>query len=195
MQSMFRGLCLLTVVSWATCHLVGCADSTEANTVVSTAPLDSSIPVRNSTETNADANRAEPANDEVPEPEATLSADEQIEQAFLGTWQLEDHGLRTIVVKPDGSASMHIELDFFASLIYGEEMTMELTWFVRDGVLTYSVVSGQPVESVDRVVNDFGRERSYRVLELGVDLIQLQDTKFPGNKYDWVNVGDTAEQG
>jgi hypothetical protein len=195
MQSMFRGLCLVTVVGWATCQLVGCADSSEANTIVSTSPVDSSIPVRNINEPDADVTPSEPGIDESAEPEAELSADQQMEQAFLGTWQLEDHGLRTIEVKADGSASMHIELDFFASLIYGDEMTMELTWFVRDGVLTYSVVSGHPVESVDRVVNDFGRERSYRVLELDTDRIQLQDVKFPGNKYDWVNVGVTAEQG
>lgn len=190
MQSFVRRLCLVAVVGWATCGLVGCMDFSQASTDVPVKPAaDTSITVQSSTEPIVDSAEMTAVVEPVP------SADEQMEQGFLGTWQLEDHGIRTIEVKADGTASMHIELDFFASLIYGEEMTMELTWFVRDGVLTYSVVSGQPVESVDRVVSDFGRERSYRIIELGDELIQLQDVKFPGNKYDWTNVGDSTDQG
>lgn len=191
-MSSLRNLCLMVVCLTAVL-LAGCMDSSEANTAVTTTSVgvDTSLPLPTTTHEPAETSIQAVA--EEPEPE--LTADEQLAQAFWGTWQLEDHGTRTIVVKPDGTASMHIQLDFFASLIYGEEMTMDLTWCVQDGVLTYSVVSGMPAESVERVVDDFGRERSYRVLELGSDLIQLQDTKFPGNTYDWVSVGDAAEQG
>jgi hypothetical protein len=192
MQSFFHGICLI-VVGGSACLLAGCMDSSEANSggPAARAVIDTSLPVPAQAVPADETMLVSQSEDAKP----ALSADELMEQAFLGTWQLEDHGTRTIEVKADGTASMHIELDFFASLVYGEEMTMELTWSVKDGVLTYSVVSGLPVESVERVVSDFGRERSYRVLELGDELIQLQDTQFPKNTYDWVSVGGSADRG
>lgn len=127
---------------------------------------------------------------------APVDADEnELDEAFLGTWQLEDHGLRTVLLMPDGTATMHVELDFFASLIYGNEMTMDLTWSIDDGILSYTIVGGAPVDSVNQVILDYGRERSYRILTVGEERIQLEDMTNPGTIHDWMNVGDLPGQG
>jgi hypothetical protein len=172
---MSRNCSLLALVGCFALTLSGCSDRGDANDV---------------------ATASEPA-DVTPEADSTADtpADDETLDQFCGTWQLEDNGLRTVWLNPDGTARMHVELDFIASLIYGEEMMMNLTWSIDDGVLSYTIVGGQPVESVDKVILNYGRERSYRILTISDDCIQLEDMDSPGKIHDWMNVGDAPGQG
>jgi hypothetical protein len=169
--------------------LSGCSDEGEANSGV-TVPFDA-------TETLTTVDEANQVSiDEQPEQASSVATvEEEPAQAFWGTWRLEDHGIRTIVVNPDGTATMHVELDFFASLIYGEEMTMDLTWSFDDGILSYSVIGGHPSETISRVIADFGSEKSYRVLTMSDSRIQLQDVANPETVHDWMNISSASEQG
>jgi hypothetical protein len=170
---------LLALVGWLACACTGCSDRGAANSTV-VDRVETALPTDSTT---------------TDEPETAASEDDSLDDAFCGTWQLEDHGLRTVLLKPDGTATMHVQLDFFASLLYGEEMMMDLTWSIEDGVLSYTIVGGEPVESIDKVIADFGRERSYRILTVGDDRIQLEDVTKPGKIHDWMNVGELPEQG
>lgn len=184
--------CCLTVVVALSASLSGCSDQGEASNVVSTVAHDPSINVESplpSMAIDETESTLAPVGSE-PEVVTPVDANAELVNAFLGTWQLYDHGTRTIVVNPDGTASMHIELDFFASLAYGSVLDMDLTWSVSDGVLSYAIVRGEPTDSVDRVINDYGRERTYRVIEVSDDALQLEDLASPGTFHDWTKIGD-----
>lgn len=109
-------------------------------------------------------------------------------QPLIGTWQLHDKGLRTITVKPDGTATMDVEIDNIASFIYGRRLSMDLAWTLSDGVLSYSIVGGHPDRTVGRVINNFGRDFKYRVLRMTDEAIELEDVSDPGSLYQWASV-------
>ena len=170
---------LLALAGWLAFACTGCSGRGEANGTAAVDPTVAPLPADSATEGET----------------APESEDTSLDEAFWGTWQLEDHGLRTVFLKPDGTATMDVELDFFASLLYGKEMTMDLTWSFDDGILSYTIVGGEPAENVNQVILDYGRERSYRVLTVGDDCIKLQDVTNPDKIHDWINVGDLPEQG
>ena len=69
---------------------------------------------------------------------------------------------------------MLLKLDFFASLLYGKQAHMDLTWDVKDGVLTHTVVSGTPVANVNSIIKDYGKSRHYTILETTPERMLLQ---------------------
>jgi hypothetical protein len=167
--------------------LSGCSDQGEANSG-STLPSEAaevSSEIEEAVQVSHDEKADLPATD--------VATAEEGAEAFLGTWRLEDSGTRTVVIRPDGTATMHVELDFFASLIYGEEMTMDLTWSFDDGILSYTIVGGEPSENVNRVIADFGSGKSYRVVSMSDSLIHLQDVANPETVHDWMIIAGPGQ--
>ncbi len=183
-------VCCLVALIGVSATLSSCSDFGVASVPSPiAAPQDTSLHVE-STPSPAVIESTAPQPELVTPEVSSEPSDGATAEAFLGTWQLYDHGTRTIVVNPDGTATMHVELDFFGSLIYGSEMTLDLEWSVAEGVLSYSILRGEPVESVDRVINDYGRERSYGVIEISDEALQLEDLAYPGTFHDWTKIGD-----
>jgi hypothetical protein len=117
-------------------------------------------------------------------------------QPLLGTWELHDKGLRTITVNPDGTATMDVKIDNIARFIYGRRLSMDLEWTMSDGVLSYSIVGGNPDRTVGRVINNFGRDFQYRIVGIRDDAIELEDVADPGTVYEWASVAaPSADQG
>lgn len=198
MQCVYRITSLLAFVG-ASLALSGCSDHSNAAVPTATRSRDTSIRVAPRAAASVDENPGliDPTDESTPNTrqEPTDPTPERIDQALLGTWQLYEHGTRTIIVNPDGSATLRIESDFLTALIYGPEMTMNLEWSVNDGVLAYSIVDGTPQASVARVVEDYGDERSYRVIEIRDQSIKLEDISHPGSFYDWTRVGESTTSG
>jgi hypothetical protein len=100
-------------------------------------------------------------------------------------------------MRPDGTASMHVQLDFFGSLLYGPEMTLELSWNVKDDVMSHAIIGGSPKKNVDRMIRDYGDSRHYRIVELNDELLLLEDFEDTPTTYRWVRPereGETATQ-
>ena len=103
---------------------------------------------------------------------------------MVGTWVCNDMFRRRIHVRADGTASMNVKLDFIASLLYGSEMDLELTWTADGDSLVYAAVSGEPKHNVDRLLSDFGRQQVYDVVEFDGDRMLLELTS-DKSRHDW----------
>lgn len=93
---------------------------------------------------------------------------------LIGTWKLDDSIQRLLEMRADGTATMQVKLDYFSSLIYGQRMTLELSWDVCDGVLTHHLEKGTPSANVQRLIRDWGNERSYKVIRVSGDEMVLE---------------------
>ncbi|WP_437225058.1 hypothetical protein SH661x_003899 [Planctomicrobium sp. SH661] len=96
--------------------------------------------------------------------------DEQI----LGRWLRNGSIRREIVIQPGGTATMNVQLDYLSALIYGKEMNLELSWELKDNILSHTIVSGTPKANVDRLSKDFGNSLSYRVIRADDQELVLQ---------------------
>lgn len=107
-------------------------------------------------------------------------------EKVVGEWGLSNGIKRKIDVRPDGTATMHVRLDLLGSLLYGQEMTLELSWNVKDDVMSHSIISGEPKRNVDRMIRDYGDSRHYRIVELNDDILLLEDFEESPTTYRWV---------
>ena len=96
---------------------------------------------------------------------ASTSRDEELRTLLVGYWNHVENGQQWIENRADGTSRMLLKLDFVASLLYGSESSMQLTWQVQDGVLTHTVLDGTPKKNVDAIVRDYGKVRTYTILE------------------------------
>lgn len=101
-------------------------------------------------------------------------SDEELKAKFHGIWMHSENGSHWIENRPDGTARMLLKLDFVASLLYGKQTHLDLTWDVKDGVLSHTIVSGTPVANVDSLVKDYGKSRRYTILETTPERMLLQ---------------------
>lgn len=116
---------------------------------------------------------------------AEPTTDEQLRQQIVGTWRLVDQGERIVTNRPDGTATMIVRLTFIGSLLYGERLDFELTWEVKDGVLTHAIVSGTPKANVDRLIRDFGSSMSSKIISLDEQALLLEETDGSRDRYRW----------
>ena len=115
----------------------------------------------------------------------TVRPDERLREQVVGTWRLVDQGERIVTNRPDGTATMVVRLNFLGALLYGERLDFELTWEVKDGVLTHAIVSGKPKANVDRLIRDFGSSMSSRILSLDDEALLLEETDGSRDRYRW----------
>ena len=104
---------------------------------------------------------------------AAKSKDDEYRALMVGCWFHVESGDHWIENFPDGSSRLLLKLDFVSSLLYGKQIEMELTWEVKDGVLTHTIVKGNPQASVDSLVKDFGKARSSNILEVSPERMLL----------------------
>ena len=104
----------------------------------------------------------------------TLNPDETLKAQFLGIWQHSENGEQWIENRANGTARMLLKLDFISSLLYGQQTHLDLTWDVKDGVLSHIVVGGTPVVNMNKIVKDFGKSRHYTILETTPQRMLLQ---------------------
>ncbi len=104
---------------------------------------------------------------------------------MIGYWFHIESGEHWIENRPDGTSRLLLKLDFVSSLIYGKQLEMDLTWEVKDGVLTHTIVGGTPKANVDSLIKDFGQSRSSQILEFTKERMLLQPLKKKDTKDLW----------
>ncbi len=125
----------------------------------------------------------QPASEEV-----TVRSDADLERGLPGRWRTQAYGIQTIENRDDGSAQLVCELDFLSSLLYGKRLELVLEWSLKDGLLTHTIVSGEPADKVARLLADEGASRTYRILELTEDRLRLQNVDAPEKVLLWTRV-------
>jgi hypothetical protein len=104
---------------------------------------------------------------EHPAPNSDASSkDDEYRAQLVGCWFHIESGEHWIENRADGTSRLLIKLDFVSSLLYGKRLEMDLTWEVKDGVLTHTILKGVPQANVDGLVKDFGKVRSSKILEV-----------------------------
>mgnify|MGYP005818206619 CR=1 FL=1 len=130
---------------------------------------------------------AEAVSDADPARPAATSPAESRSQQLTGRWLLNDSIRREINIRPDGTATMDVKLDYLSSFLYGKELHMELIWKLEDGVLTHTVTSGTPEENVKRLTHDFGDTRAYELVSVDEKEMVLKSPK-DGELHHWVSL-------
>jgi hypothetical protein len=120
--------------------------------------------------------------------EASRHSDEQLRALILGRWRTESNGTRVVDNRADGTASMDVRFDFVASLLYGDHMTLDLHWTVHNGVLVYTIQSGSPQATVDRIISAYGDQASYHFRSIGEKRMHLERVIDADEDYVWTRV-------
>ena len=88
---------------------------------------------------------------------------------FAGTYVRESYGHRVMVVRPDGTATMTVDVDLWYQPITGPRITVEIAWELtgdpgdeRRGV-HFASVSGTPESSFAAVTKLFGTEADWTI--------------------------------
>ncbi|MEI8379873.1 MAG: hypothetical protein WCJ09_07080 [Planctomycetota bacterium] len=80
---------------------------------------------------------------------------------LVGQWKDSFFGTRTLVLKPDGTAKMILDLDFTGRLLYGKRLEFDMVWSVDGAVVTIDILSGHPEKSAKSAMNTWGERYVY----------------------------------
>jgi len=131
----------------------------------------------------------------VPETQPADAEDARQREMVLGTWADEYKGKRTMILKADGTGTMHVELSGFNAIL-GSKMRFDMVWSVKDGRLKKRTIGGEPSTRVNMILKAMGDRVDEPILELTDQRMLLQDADGE-TKYDWRRVlrpgGDAGE--
>jgi hypothetical protein len=100
--------------------------------------------------------------------------DAALRERLIGTWTTRAFGTQELTNFSDGTARLDVTLNRLASLRYGKSLTLELSWTVKNGVMTHTVKGGSPPEKVERLVRDWGKQLEYEVIEISATHMLLE---------------------
>ena len=126
-----------------------------------------------------------PAAEALPVESADAKRDAELKAQLVGFWFHSESGEHWIENRADGTSRMLLKLDFVASLLYGQETAMDLTWEIKDGILSHTVVSGSPQPNVDSLIKAFGKTRAYSILETTPERMLLESRNEKKKKDLW----------
>lgn len=113
--------------------------------------------------------------------------DERLSEAVVGTWQDFYHGRRIMTIRPDGTATMLVELSGWKARLFTPRLRLEMVWTVEGGKLNRRTVGGEPADKVEYVNRRVGDRCSEPILELSGDRMRLLDQN-GSQQYDWRRV-------
>jgi hypothetical protein len=116
-------------------------------------------------------------------------SDERFRELVMGTWKDEYKGQRTMTVRPDGTATMVVELEGLSATLYTDRMTFEEKWSIDRGQFKLLAVGGEPKVHVNLILKTMGNMSDHKILELTRDHMLLLDIDGT-TKYDWRRVND-----
>jgi hypothetical protein len=122
---------------------------------------------------------------------APASADDALRRAVLGVWQDDYQGARTLVVRPDGTATMTIEFDGWKARMFTPRLRIETTWHIENAQFERQTVGGQPPDKVEFVKRRVGDRASDRIVEITGERMVLVDQDGE-TRYEWRRVNETA---
>ena len=107
--------------------------------------------------------------------------DQELIERFAGTYTRESYGHRVMLVRPDGTATMTVDVDPFYRWMTGPKITVEIAWELteapgdsRRGV-HFASVSGTPQSSFEAVTKLFGTEADWLIESADDEKLVLYD--------------------
>ncbi|QDT64960.1 hypothetical protein [Calycomorphotria hydatis] len=115
------------------------------------------------------------------------ASDLKLAEGAIGTWTQLLNGVRTLEIRDDGSAKLHIEFDWVTSLAFGESVTIDIAWRIQDGKVTFESISGSPQATFESISELYGTEKRRRVSELSAERFVLKNDD-TGSESIWTRV-------
>jgi hypothetical protein len=175
------GVCMLTAL------LSGCGKepvsaSTPTASISASSPESLSKPIGKL----ADATTAvKPADSSATKVPATI---EEQRKLLIGKWTQQRTGTRNLTVREDGTATMTVDLISPYRFVFGNKLTVEIAWTLKDGRLIFETTGGKPSVKVDVLTKMFGNKRDQPILELSSTRLLLKDADKGEPDHDWSRV-------
>ena len=125
--------------------------------------------------------------------DAAEPTDADLIARFAGTYARESYGHRVMVVRPDGTATMTVDVDPWYQPVTGPRITVEIAWELtgdpgdeRRGV-HFASVSGTPESSFVAVTKLFGTEADWKIETADDAKLVLYDPE-DDETVEWVRV-------
>ena len=100
--------------------------------------------------------------------------DQAVRQRLVGVWQDEYQGHRTLTIRPDGTATMVMELRGLHRL-FAQKLTFEEEWTLEGDQLQFHLVGGEPATKIDFVIELKGTHFKQKILELSKSRLLVWD--------------------
>ena len=130
--------------------------------------------------------------------------DEALIARFAGTYTRDSYGHRVMTVRPDGTATMTVDVDPFYQWMVGPKVTVEIAWELTgeptdaasEGTgrgVHFASVSGEPPASFEAITKLFGREADWRIESADDTALTLYDPE-DEETVVWARVTDGGEE-
>lgn len=120
-------------------------------------------------------------------PPAVADPNREFRRLVIGTWQDFHHGKRTLIVRPDGTATMIVELSGWKARLFTPRLQLEIVWSVQDGKMHRRTVGGTPADKVEFVNRRAGVAVAEPIVELTPNRMVLRDQS-GSQDYHWQRV-------
>ena len=124
--------------------------------------------------------------------------DAELIERFAGTYARESYGHRVMVVRPDGTATMTVDVDPWYQALVGKRIVVEIAWELTAGTgdedrgVHFESVSGTPPGSFETITKLFGTEADWTIESADDEKLVLYDPE-DDETVEWVRVkGDAA---
>ena len=124
---------------------------------------------------------------------AAAEQDRKYREMVIGTWQDDYQGKRTMVVRPDGSATMNVELTGLKAALFASQLMFKMKWSIQNGRMKKQTTGGEPAGKVNLILKTMGDRVDEKILELTNNRLRLLD-KNGKTEYDWRRVGEEADK-
>jgi len=104
-----------------------------------------------------------------------VARDEAYRRLVIGKWETERSGHRELTVRPDGTATMIVQLTGFNAVLFGKKLTFWIQWTIQDGKLAFSTTGGEPASRIKVITVMYGTNRTQQIRSLTKDRLLLID--------------------
>jgi hypothetical protein len=94
---------------------------------------------------------------------------------LLGSWQDSFFGTRTLTLNADGTARMQLDFDLAASLLYGQQLDLDMKWRLEGAVVKADIITGDPADAATLVMRDWGTHHIFLLDRVEPEIIQMRD--------------------
>lgn len=115
---------------------------------------------------------------------AQQQRDARLRQMAIGTWEDDYQGKRTMILSPDGTGVMVVELSGLKASLFASRLRFDMRWSVQRGRLKKQTVGGEPAGKVGLILKMMGDRVEEQILELSEDRLRLLDQD-GRTEYDW----------
>ena len=115
---------------------------------------------------------------------AKVDPDERLRRLAVGTWRDFYEGKRTMTIRPDGTATMVVELTGYKARLFTPRLELDIVWSIEAGKMHRRTVGGRPASKVEFVNKRAGVAVAEQILDLRADRMILLD-RDGSRKYAW----------